>query len=171
MSTISQYEQALQKLALDWYQLTTDLCSFIHFACLVQSAPVCHLHCLHSCSVTAFDALLHEFQVRNPCMYVQVNAAACVVGMLDYSTASLCLAHSTPYVYIKPGLSTDEPFTCSLLHRHGLGVKMPVDTYHSGPWDSYLEQALGLATSVYKYVIQPMTNLPAVSQHACQHLV
>lgn len=82
---------------------------------------------------------------------VQVNAAACVIGMLEYFTASLCLAHSTPYIYIKQGLSTDEPFTCGLLHSHSLGVEMPIDTYHSGPWDSYLEQALALAPSLYMY--------------------
>ena len=82
---------------------------------------------------------------------LQVNAASCVIGKLDYSTASLCLAHSTPYIYVKQGLSSDEPFICSLLHRHGLGLEMPMDTYHTGHWDSYLDQALALASSTYRW--------------------
>lgn len=82
---------------------------------------------------------------------MQVNAASCVLGMLDYPTASLCLAHSTPYIYIRQGLSGDEPFICSLLHRQGLGLEMPLVTYHSGQWDSYLDQALALASSTYRW--------------------
>lgn len=114
--------------------LRTPLCSH---APLVTSRPLVFL----SPSILLLRALV---------ILVQVNAASCVVGMLDYSTASLCLAHSTPYIYIKPGLSSDEPFICSLLHRHGLGVEMPMHTYHAGNWDSYLDQALALAASHYR---------------------
>lgn len=77
--------------------------------------------------------------------------------MLDYSTASLCLAHSTPYIYIRQGLSVDEPFICSLLHRQGLGVEMPLVTYHSGQWGSYLDQALVLASLTYRWALQPQS--------------
>jgi len=71
----------------------------------------------------------------------QVNAASCVVGKLDYSTACLCLAHSVPYIYVKQGTSSDEPFICSLLDRYGLGIEMTLKDYESGYWDlPYMEQ-------------------------------
>ena len=128
------------------YQLTAELAQL-----QLPWASSCTKTLRCTCIVFASHwtlCLLHKLQVS--CIYTQVNAAACVIGMLDYSTASLCLAHSTPYIHIRQGMSTDEPFTCSLLHRHGLGVEMPTDTYHSGQWDSYLEQALALASSLYK---------------------
>ena len=71
---------------------------------------------------------------------MQVNAATCVVGLLDYSTASLCLAHNVPFIYAKQDTSTDESFICSLLDRHGLGQEMPLEAYKSGYWDKHLEK-------------------------------
>ena len=71
---------------------------------------------------------------------MQVNAATCVVGLLDYSTACLCLAHNIPFVYAKQGKSSDEPFICSLLDRHGLGQEMRLKEYESGYWDQHLEK-------------------------------
>lgn len=79
-------------------------------------------------------------------LLMQVNAACCVVGMLNYATASLCLAHNTPYLYSKPGLSADEPFVCSMLQRGGLGLEMPMSIYQSGHWEYYLVQAVALSS-------------------------
>ena len=56
------------------------------------------------------------------------------MGPLEYSTASLCLAHSTKFVYVKQAKSVDEPFICALLERHRLGLEMAQASYESGEW-------------------------------------
>ena len=69
-----------------------------------------------------------------------MNAADCLVGPLDYSAASLCLAHNVKYVFVRRGTSVDEPFICTLLERHGLGLEMTPECYESGDWGAYLEK-------------------------------
>ena len=81
---------------------------------------------------------------------MQVNAATCVVSTLDYFIASLCLAHNTPYIYIKQGLSADDPFICNMLQQHKLGLEMPASAFEHGQWDDYLAQALTLSSSMYR---------------------
>ncbi|DBA85687.1 hypothetical protein WJX77_011063 [Trebouxia sp. C0004] len=71
-----------------------------------------------------------------------VSIATCVVGPLEYSTATLCLAHSVPFIYVKQGKSIDEPFICSLLQKHALGMEMALDIYNSSGtlWEECLEK-------------------------------
>ncbi len=73
-------------------------------------------------------------------MITQVSIATCVVGPMEYSTATLCLAHSIPFIYVKQGKSSDEPFICSLLQKHGLGMEMTLGMYKSSGtlWDECL---------------------------------
>lgn len=75
-------------------------------------------------------------------MITQVSIATCVVGPMEYSTATLCLAHSIPFIYVKQGKSSDEPFICSLLHKHGLGMEMTLGMYNSSGtlWDECLDK-------------------------------
>ena len=69
-----------------------------------------------------------------------MNAADCVIGPLQYSTASLCLAHSVKFLYVKQSKLVDEPFISALLERHNLGVEMSSESYESGNWAGYLRQ-------------------------------
>lgn len=96
---------------------------------------------------------------------MQVNAANCVVGMLDYNTASLCLAHNTIYAYVKQGHSSDEPFICHLLERHGLGLEMSAEVYASGDWDEVLDKVEGLLSGRCTYRCQS-TAVHAVNMFA-----
>jgi len=107
------------------------------------------LLCLANCE-TAFMLARSTCRTQICCMAhfilyaarLQVSIATCVVGPLEYSTATLCLAHSVPFIYVKQGKSSDEPFICSLLHNHGLGMEMTLDMYNSSGtlWDECLDK-------------------------------
>ncbi|KAL0053451.1 hypothetical protein WJX82_005899 [Trebouxia sp. C0006] len=95
-----------------------------------------------------FEELTEQLSVSMPRKQLEltqadlVSIATCVVGPLEYSTATLCLAHSIPFIYVKQGKSSDEPFICSLLHKHGLGMEMTLGMYNSSGtlWDECLDK-------------------------------
>jgi len=107
----------------------------------------CEKAMTHAWSVCRACIAVRLFPCSIPCdaayvMIMQVSIANCVVGPLEYSTATLCLAHSVPFIYVKQGKSSDEPFICSLLHKHGLGMEMTLDMYNSSGtlWDECLDK-------------------------------
>ena len=115
-------------LRLQWLLLTTTIPFSVR-------PNVRQLSCQPGALVQHKSAVWHILHCT-PCvaahgMIMQVSIASCVVGPLEYSTATLCLAHSVPFIYVKQGKSSNEPFICTLLHKHGLGMEMTLDMYNS----------------------------------------
>ena len=80
---------------------------------------------------------------------IQVNAANCVIGPLDYTTAATCLAHNTPYAYMSRNEGGSDAMLCSLLQRSGLGLEVSRGSWQTGQWQQTLQQSLSV-TAAYR---------------------
>lgn len=77
----------------------------------------------------------------------QVNAADCVLGKIGYGTTSECLAHGTPFVFIRRDYFNEEPFLRKQLEVHGLGVEMKRRDFLAGNWAPFLTRTLTMEST------------------------
>ena len=74
----------------------------------------------------------------------QVEACDVVLGKIGYGTASECLAHRRPLVFLRRDFFNEEPFLRKLLELHGAAVEMKRRDFLAGNWAPYLEAAAAL---------------------------
>ena len=65
-------------------------------------------------------------------MRAQIAASDCLLGKVGYGTASECLAHGKPIVYVRRDYFNEEPFLRRLLQARVLSGTMVATDLHVG---------------------------------------
>ena len=76
-----------------------------------------------------------------------IEASDVVLGKIGYGTASECLAHRRPLVFLRRDFFNEEPFLRKLLEVSGAAVEMKRRDFLAGNWGPYLERAQALRPS------------------------